>query len=307
MKRGLTGGYGAGARLVLFVAAAICVFAGRDAVAEELIHGQGRLWHVQGGGAAHSYIFGTMHVTDWRVNDLPEEVEAAFKRSNVLVVESADPWSWWEHGRSTELGPHRSLASIVGNRMFLSMQKKARPYGVPSTILNGMRPWVAEGLFSIPVSEYSRRNAGVLVLDHALTKRAREAGKRIEGLESAADQIKAIVAPSEADQVASLRLALERHGEVERHFEELVQLYLAGDLDGIRETWLNEYAGGDTRLFAASHDPLVVVRNRDMVDALVEHLDRGGAFIAVGAAHLAGEEGILHLLEKRGYQVDRVL
>ena len=37
-----------------------------------------------------------------------------------------------------------------------------------------------------------------------------------------------------------------------------------------------------------------------------KHLDAGGAFIAVGALHLSGENGLLHLLEKKGYTVKRV-
>lgn len=306
MKRGSNGAVGVVARLCLVAILVVGAHAARDAAAEDLIHGQGRLWQVQGGGAT-SHVFGTMHVTDWRVNDLPAAVETAFKDSKTLVVESTDPWTWWEHGRSTELSGRRSLASIVGKRLFVQMQDKAKQYGVPSAMLNGLRPWVAEGLFTIPISEYSRQTAGVAVLDHALTRRAREAGKRIVGLESAADQVKAVVAPSEADQVATLKLAVRRHDHVERHFEEMVQLYLNGDLDGINRVWLDDYAGGDARLFAASHDPLIVVRNHDMVDALVEHLDRGGAFVAVGAGHLAGEEGILHLLEQRGYKVERAL
>ena len=35
-------------------------------------------------------------------------------------------------------------------------------------------------------------------------------------------------------------------------------------------------------------------------------LEQGGAFIAIGALHLAGEEGVLALLEKQGYQLQVV-
>jgi uncharacterized protein YbaP (TraB family) len=37
------------------------------------------------------------------------------------------------------------------------------------------------------------------------------------------------------------------------------------------------------------------------------HLRAGGAFVAVGAADLPGEDGILSLLEAAGYQIKRVL
>lgn len=48
------------------------------------------------------------------------------------------------------------------------------------------------------------------------------------------------------------------------------------------------------------------MRNRRMVERMARHVNQGGAFVAVGALHLSGENGILRLLEKRGYKVSRV-
>jgi uncharacterized protein YbaP (TraB family) len=43
-----------------------------------------------------------------------------------------------------------------------------------------------------------------------------------------------------------------------------------------------------------------------MRDRALPLLKRGGAFIAVGAAHLPGKEGLLSLFEKDGYEVETV-
>ena len=40
-----------------------------------------------------------------------------------------------------------------------------------------------------------------------------------------------------------------------------------------------------------------------MVERILPYLERGGAFVAVGALHLPGDDGILSLLEKRGIRV----
>jgi uncharacterized protein YbaP (TraB family) len=47
-------------------------------------------------------------------------------------------------------------------------------------------------------------------------------------------------------------------------------------------------------------------RNRRMVERMLPRFDDGGAFIAIGAAHLPGENGVLALLEGRGYGVTRI-
>jgi uncharacterized protein YbaP (TraB family) len=50
-------------------------------------------------------------------------------------------------------------------------------------------------------------------------------------------------------------------------------------------------------------DNLINRRNRLMVERMATRLAEGNAFIAVGALHLPGDQGILHLLELQGYQV----
>ena len=54
------------------------------------------------------------------------------------------------------------------------------------------------------------------------------------------------------------------------------------------------------------NERLVTGRNRSMTERLVALFARGSTFVAVGAMHLPGEEGILSLLERRGYTVTRL-
>ncbi|UCE88321.1 MAG: TraB/GumN family protein [Pseudomonadota bacterium] len=50
----------------------------------------------------------------------------------------------------------------------------------------------------------------------------------------------------------------------------------------------------------------IVERNRLMLERMQPRLREGNAFIAVGALHLPGEQGLLRLLERRGYRVKAI-
>ena len=60
---------------------------------------------------------------------------------------------------------------------------------------------------------------------------------------------------------------------------------------------------GDQRIARDFEQRLIIERNHLMADRLEAHLQRGGAFIAVGALHLPGEDGLIRLLEQRGYSL----
>jgi uncharacterized protein YbaP (TraB family) len=58
--------------------------------------------------------------------------------------------------------------------------------------------------------------------------------------------------------------------------------------------------------YAAFQEAMVDARNRHMAEAARPILDEGGAFVAVGALHLAGKDGLVALLRKDGYAVEAV-
>ena len=55
------------------------------------------------------------------------------------------------------------------------------------------------------------------------------------------------------------------------------------------------------------HEVLLAARNRDWIPKLKPHLERGGAFVAVGAAHFPGNDGLIELLRGEGYILSRVV
>ena len=82
--------------------------------------------------------------------------------------------------------------------------------------------------------------------------------------------------------------------------------YLAGDLNAFYDLMIEHTAGGDRALVESVLEGPIYARNERMVARMAERLRDGNAFIAVGALHLPGERGILHLLEQQGFAVRRL-
>jgi uncharacterized protein YbaP (TraB family) len=110
----------------------------------------------------------------------------------------------------------------------------------------------------------------------------------------------------EADQMLLLNSTLEQAVEIERMFAALREAYLARDLVAVYDLLNAAKVDDSTGAVARFEQRLVIDRNRRMVDRMGELLQQGNAFVAVGALHLPGEQGILQLLADRGYRVTRV-
>ena len=63
---------------------------------------------------------------------------------------------------------------------------------------------------------------------------------------------------------------------------------------------------GDRRVAQLFTSQVVVNRNRRMLERMQPRLREGNAFIAVGALHLPGKDGLLTLLRNKGYRVSPV-
>ena len=88
----------------------------------------------------------------------------------------------------------------------------------------------------------------------------------------------------------------------------MIRAYLAGNLAEmfrINESILDN-APELRRHNADFLGAVLYSRNRRFVERLEPLLRKGRLFAAFGALHLFGEEGVLSLLERRGYRLQRV-
>ena len=278
----------------------------QQASAEALRYGQGLLWQVAKDGKPVAQVFGTIHLADPEILALPAPVLDAFRGASSLAVEAVlDAEAVKTLGMAMALPPDRNLQDLVPPDVFAKAVVAAQPYGLQALHLNRLKPWAVAMLITVPPEEIMRRNAGQLALDLWFVNEARAAAKQVHALETVTDQIDVFESMSAADQAAYLGAAAIDVAEKQRLMATMKAAYLRRDLDALRNATRETMSESERPFAARLEKGLLEARNRHMAERMIERFGDGNAFVAIGALHLPGDDGVLHLLAQRGYTLTR--
>lgn len=263
-------------------------------------HAKGLLWRIEGAGPQPSYLFGTIHSSDPRVLRLAPPVLAAFDGAASFTMELiADAASFAHMAEAMFFADGRTLREVLGPELYEQARRAMDGRGLPTEGMERKKPWAVILALSAPHQE-----AG-LFLDLRLQLRAALQQKPTYALETMQEQLAVFNDMPLADQVALLEETLRWQRRTEAQHRELLEAYLAADLARLMEIALHRTPQSD-RAYAAMLERLLTQRNHRMAERMQPRLKEGNAFIAVGAGHLPGVHGLLHLLEQSGYRVTRV-
>jgi uncharacterized protein len=127
------------------------------------------------------------------------------------------------------------------------------------------------------------------------------AGKEVIALETAESQIDRMDRMPMAVQEQMLRSTLRGLGSTTAALGSIVAAWKRGDAAGLQKMLLSEFEG-----LPGAYQSLVVERNRNWMPQLDACLARRSpCFVVVGAAHLVGPDGLLALLQRKGYRVEQ--
>jgi hypothetical protein len=277
-------------------------------------NGNALLWKVEKNGAAPSYVFGTVHLTDPRVTTLSDKVREALGQSKVVALEAADlspattANALAEATKAALFTNGRSLENMLTADEYEKVRATLDRAGLPVGTARLYKPWIVSLLISASACERSKIQHGEPVLDMKIAEEAKARGISVTGLETIEDQLAAMASVPDEQQIGMLRAGLKFAERTDDLVETMVRLYLDRRMGA---TWafqlaLAEKAGVGENSFVFFKQALIVDRNRKMRDAALPLLDNGGVFIAVGALHLPGETGLVELLRERGYTLTPV-
>lgn len=258
---------------------------------------RGLLFAFERNAGPTSYLFGTIHSDDPRVLDLPPPVAEAFGAARTLVLEiTPDPATLLDAAARTLLPPGDELDTVLEQDLYREVVAAAARRNLPAAFVVRLKPWAVATLLSLPAMDQAR------VLDLTLHAAALKRQLPVSGLESPVEQLAAFDALSQAQQVEMLQHALRNEAELPNQYRELIEAYLARDLATLVR--LAEEAMGPGSGNDAFGKALIGDRNQRMAER-IERLagEGGGLFVAVGALHLPGEEGLVQSLRRRGFDV----
>jgi hypothetical protein len=259
---------------------------------------------------APSYLYGTLQLTDDRLTRLSPAIRTAVRSTRRVAVEIDDlsPPRITEalqtlHDRGAVLLPARArLASLLSASEAQIAGKALARSGLSADMVARARPWVASVMLATPDCERSRIIGGKPTLDGALMQFAEQRGIGSVGMDTVELQLAAFAELPEADQLGLLKAHLALQPRINDITETMTQLYLQRDLGALwpLQVLLGQAAGVDAGIYENAKRVLITERNSRMLGRAHGHIVRGGVFVAVGAQHLPGPDGIVAQLKASG-------
>ncbi len=258
---------------------------------------KGLFWKLESPTGKTSYLFGTMHTDDNRVSDMTPKMLDAMKSVDTFMME-AEP----TQDPSIFMMKDASLPSLLTQAEFDQVRDLAEFHAMRLGAAMQMKPWLLAVIFDLPKPQTE------FAQDNLLLTKSEDFGKEIKGLESGQEHFSIMDAFSIDEQMVMLRAVLKRTpDQKEADFERLMTAYLNGDSDKISA--LDEQITGGMlpkEIWAKMRVKLLDERNVVMAQRAIPAANEKPVFIAVGASHLAGDNGLIAAFKKAGFKLTAV-
>lgn len=277
------------------------------------------LWEISGKDLAKpSYLYGTVHVGDERAYQFMDSLMPRIDAVDMMAGELALDMSLMQ---SMDMMMSLFMPNDTTLKMLLPKDRYEEAKSIIDQRLNesgmimlsGMMERIKPAFTSMMLMSLEQmgnmQQGGSLAgekppLDLHLQNVAKRMDKEVIGLETMKEQVSVfdrIPLTKQADMLYEELSASEEGAEsAEQSLEKMLDWYAAGRLDSLYSFSYNQM---DNEMI----DALLNGRNHNMADRMIPYLQQGKTlFVAVGAAHLPGEQGVIELLREKGYTVKAV-
>ncbi len=278
---------------------------------ETIENGNGVFWKVEKPGLPVSYLFGTAHLTDWRVMAWLPRIRPALEASRLLFVELAElnpskmasPELLQQYGM---LPGGETLDSRLTAEERKLLGGLSASHGMPWFSARRLKPGILAILLGIPACAKISILRGEKVLDAQIIEAAHNNRIPVIGLETLESQLSRINELDQDRMLAGLVEAARAGGQfTEDIFETTIRTHQTGEIAmilSLMHELRNEFPH-NTASMETIKNVLLDIRNIGMHERALPEMEKGGVFLAVGALHLPGDKGLVKLFQDSGFTV----
>ncbi|HUZ58094.1 MAG TPA: TraB/GumN family protein [Hanamia sp.] len=257
------------------------------------------LWEVNGNGLKKpSFLFGTFHLLCKDDIHFSDQLKRAMKESDEVYMELnlSDPSIMLSGMLYMNMRNGETLQDLYTPEEY----KRVKNYfsdtlEMPLMLLQRAKPYFLVALLYPRMMNCSNPTG----VEEELVKIAKEDKKELKGLETMQFQASVFDSIPYKWQAKELLNNIDSFAVYKKEFETTLGYYKKQQLDSIKTMIAKSEFGSDKY-----NDLLLKSRNENWVGQLKKIMKNESVFLAVGAGHLVGNFGLIHLLRKAGYKVE---
>ena len=258
------------------------------------------LWKISGNNiSTPSYLYGTFHLlcpTDFNMPDTVKQLFATTKQL-YLEIDIDDPSLNTKMMKGIKMKDNKTLKDFISEKDYDSIAKifQAKTK-IPLSAVNSYKPFILSSML-YP----SMLGCAPIAFEKEFEKMAKSAKMEVLGLETIEDQMNVFDnIPYDVQAKMFIKSVYESEKSKEDFFK-MVSMYKTKDVRAMHRN-----VRGDTDL-GNFEKILLDKRNKNWIPVIEKIIADKSTFIAVGAGHLAGKNGVIKLLRKQGYKVEAIM
>lgn len=253
------------------------------------------LWRIEKGGNTPSYLFGTMHIIGKDYYYFPEHLQQLILDADKVVLEIGKMPNAFEliammRSNDGNIFDKMSVAQRDSVYEFIDKELGKNPEKIANR-LGGFKPfflqqYLASAAFPKKYESY----------EQDIYKMQGKAKAPYVGLETIEEQLALFDGATVEEDIESIMATVR---DIESAREEMLKMsviHREGDVEA-----MYNLVNSSPEMEGMNLDDLLFKRNKNWIPKLVNILENETAFIAVGAGHLGGEQGVINLLRAEGY------
>lgn len=263
------------------------------------------VWQVSKGDNT-IYLGGTLHILSPDDYPLPQQYDVAYQASDLLVFETdlaalVSPQFVEQTQQLMTYKNGRTIRDDLSEDTYQQLKTYLARYGVSVTQVEKMKP----SFLGITLSMMALQHAGLTNpgVDNFFFTKADADEKRVDWFETPTQQLEILSKLGEGEEDAYIRYSLEELDTMSETLEPMKQAWRNGNMNQLFDSSMDTFKNDYPQVYAN----VLTKRNLAWLPKIEEYLATPETeFVLVGTMHMAGPDGVLSMLETKGFTVHQL-